>query len=220
MNIETDRTLSKVEITGAEAHHYDAMMNVATLGTYPAFIKRAMHDVDLKPDDQVLILGSGTGRNACLMMRDLGPAGRILGLDIGDEMLSQAQRRCKQYPQVTFEKRRIEVPLPYQGEFDKVFISFVFHGLVQEDRLRVIGNVYQALRPGGQFIILDYAEFEPETSPRLIRWLFKKVECPLATDFVRRDWKETLSQYGFDAYEEHHYYRGYVQLLAAHKETE
>lgn len=218
MNTETDRTLSKVEVTGLEARHYDAMMNIATLGTYPFFIRRAVRDIALQPDDQVLILGAGTGRNACLMMHDLGPHGRIVGLDIGAEMLTQARRRCRRYPQVTFEQQRIEEPLSYQNKFDKVFIAFVFHGLIQTDRLRVIENVYRALRPGGQFVILDYAEFEPQTSPRLVRWIFERVECPLATDFIRRDWQTILREHGFHAFDKHRYYRGYVQLLAAHKE--
>ena len=148
---EAERPLSKVEVTGFEARHYDLLMNVLTLGTYPLFIRRVVRDLHIQPQDHILILGSGTGRNACLMARYLSPRGRILGLDIGEEMLAQAQRRCQKLPNVSFEKRRIEQPLPYDKEFDKVFISFVLHGFPQEERLRIVGNAWRALRAGSEF---------------------------------------------------------------------
>ena len=107
--------------------------------------------------------------------------------------------------------------LHYREEFDKVFTSFVLHGFIQEDRLRIIENVDQALRPGGQFLILDYDEFEPESSFWPARFAFRHIECPLATDFVRRDWKAVLREQGFGDFQVHHYYFGYVRLLSARK---
>ena len=84
-----DRSLSKVEVTGAVARHYDLMINLITGGTYSFFIRRVIRAMDIRPDDAILDLGAGTGRNACLMARYLGGRGRIVGLDIGEEMLSR-----------------------------------------------------------------------------------------------------------------------------------
>jgi len=148
-------------------------MNLITVGTYPFFIRRVVHDMDIRPDDAILDLGAGTGRNACLMRRYLSERGRIVGLDIGPEMLAQAQRRCRRFANITFEKRRVEEPLPYGEEFDKVFISFVLHGFIQEDRLRIIANARRALRPGGHFLILDYNEFDLARSPWPVRFAFR-----------------------------------------------
>jgi len=212
-----ERPLSKVEVTGFEARHYDLLMNLITGGTYPFFIRRVVRDMEIRPDDAILDLGAGTGRNECLMARYLSNRGRILGLEIGEEMLKQAERKCRRLSNVTFERRRIEEPLLYQEEFDKVFISFVLHGFAQEDRLRILANVYRALRPGGEFLILDYNEFDPEEAPWPVRFAFRRVECPLATDFVRRDWQAILSEHGFGDFREHRYYFGYVRLLGARK---
>ena len=212
-----DRSVSKVEVTGTEARHYDLVMNVVTGGTYPFFIRRVIRHMRIRPADAILDLGAGTGRNACLMMRYLGDQGRIVGLDIGPEMLQQARHRCRHLPNVTFEKRRVEEPLPYQETFDKVFISFVLHGFVQEDRQQIVSNVYRALRPGGQFLILDYNEFEPDESFWPVRFAFRRIECPLATDFVRRNWRAILQEHGFGDFQTDHYYLGYVRLLAAQK---
>ena len=212
-----DRSVSKVEVAGAEARYYDLLMNVITGGTYPFFIRRVIRDMRIRPTDAILDLGSGSGRNACLMARHISDAGRIVGLDIGPEMLEQARRRCRHLPNVTMEKQRIEETLHYREEFDKVFTSFVLHGFIQEDRLRIIENVDQALRPGGQFLILDYDEFEPESSFWPARFAFRHIECPLATDFVRRDWKAVLREQGFGDFQVHHYYFSYVRLLSARK---
>jgi ubiquinone/menaquinone biosynthesis C-methylase UbiE len=217
LNQMYSRSDSKVEVKGLEARHYDALMNFITGGTYPIFIRQVVRNMAIQPEDAILDLGSGSGRNACLMARYLSGEGRIVGLDIGPEMLEQARRRCQHLPNVTFEKRRVEEPLPYQGTFDKAFISFVLHGFVQEDRLRIVDNVYRALRPGGQFLILDYDEFEPDQSFWPVRFAFRHIECPLATDFVRRDWRAVLGQQGFGEFQVHRYYFGYVRLLGARK---
>ena len=39
---------------------------------------------------------------------------------------------------------------------------------------------------------MDYNEFEPEQSSWPVRFAFRHLECPLATDFVRRDRREIL----------------------------
>ena len=64
-----DRSDSKVEVTGFEARNYDLMMNLITGGTYPFFIHRVIREIDINPDDHILLLGLGTGRNACLMRK-------------------------------------------------------------------------------------------------------------------------------------------------------
>jgi ubiquinone/menaquinone biosynthesis C-methylase UbiE len=211
-----DRSDSKVEVTGFEARHYDLMMNLITVGTYPFFIRSAIRQMQIQPEDAILVLGCGTGRNIVLMNRYLSKQGRVVGLDIGPEMLKQAQLRFFGQPNITIENRRVEQPLPYESEFDRVFICFVLHGFIQEDRLQIIANAHRALRPGGEFIILDYNQFDMPTAPWLVRQIFK-LECPLATDFVGRDWLAVLRQQGFDAFRSHPHYLGYVRLLAARK---
>ena len=211
-----DRSVSKVEVTGTEARYYDFFMNTVTVGTYPFFIRKAVQEMEIQPGDEILVLGCGTGRNLQLMDKHLDGKGRIVGLDIGPEMLEQAQRRFADVSHITIKNQRIDEVLPYENEFDKVFISFVLHGFIQEDREKIIANAQRALRPGGEFIILDYNEFDLEHSPWLVRFAFK-LECPLATDFVGRDLQAILREQGFDEFRVHPHYFGYIRLLAARK---
>jgi len=216
MNQTYTRSDSKVEVTGLEARYYDLLMNTISGGTYPFFIRNAIREMQIQPGNNILVFGAGTGRNMDLMDKYLSKKGRIVGLDVGPEMLDQAQRRFADHPYITIENRRIEESLPYQGEFDKVFISFVLHGFIQEDRLKIIANAQPALRPGGGFIILDYHEFDLKQSPWTVRFVFK-MECPLATDFIGRDLQAILREQGFDEFRVHSHYLGYVRLLAARK---
>ena len=208
---------SKVEVTGFEARYYDTLMNLITFGWYPRFIRQAIADIGLKPGEKVLDFGAGTGRNALLMREHIGESGRITALEIGPEMKAQFAKKTAPYPNIELIDRRIDEPLPYENEYDVVFISFVLHGFVQELRDRIISNAYSALRPGGRFAILDYANFDVDHAVWYVKWAIRKAECPLAEDFINRDTKKMLQAHGFDRFEECFYFKNYLRLLKAYK---
>ncbi len=208
-------TESKVEVKGFEARHYDLLMNVITLGKYPSFIRNAISKMDIQPDDHILDMGCGTGRNSCLMRTYLSDNGKITGLDIGDEMIAQFKRKCQPYSNVELKKLRIDKPLPFDNEYDKVFLSFVFHGFENAAKRNIIDNAKKALKPGGQLIILDWNEFQLAEKPRWFQWLFRKVECPLAWSYIQTDWKATLSNWNFYNFTEHFFIRNLIRVLIA-----
>ena len=208
---------SKVEVTGFEARHYDRLMDLITLGRYPKFIRRAIADIGLQPGEKELDFGAGTGRNALLMRERIGDEGKITALEIGPEMKEQFKRNTAAYPNIELVDRRIDEPMPYENEYDVVFISFVLHGFVQELRDRIIENGYKALKPGGRFAILDYNNFDIDKAPWYVRLAIRKIECPLAEDFINRDTKQMLKSFGFTSFEEHFYFKNYLRLLVAHK---
>jgi len=208
---------SRVEVKPEGARHYDRFMNVVSLGYYPYLIKRVVDKMDIQPGQSIVDLGSGTGRNDCLIAQKIGPRGSILGLDISNEMLALSRKRCQSYPNIEFREQRIETPLTYQQEFDKVFISFVLHGFEDAQKLKIIRNAYQALKPGGVFCVLDYNEFNLERLWFPLRWGFIRGECQLALEFLRLDLKGMLSSQGFTSFEEELFLRGHVRLLKAAK---
>ena len=204
---------SKVEITGFEARHYDSLLNFLSLGSYAVFIRRAIAKMNIQPHDRILDLGCGTGRNSCLMAKYLSNDGGIVGLDIGAEMIQQFEQKCQKYPNVKIQNYRIDEPLLFEKEFDKAFISFVFHGFPDEKKELIIQNIKKALKSNGQLFLLDYNEFDLAKKPTVFRKAFAKVECPLALDYVKVDWKKRLSQWGFDNFEEIFFYWKIVRLL-------
>ena len=78
---------SKVEISKLTAKYYDMLMDILTFGGYSLFIYKAIQLMNIKPNDKIIDLGAGTGRNACLMMNYLSTKGELIGLDISNEMV-------------------------------------------------------------------------------------------------------------------------------------
>jgi len=206
---------SKVELHGFIAEHYDTILNVFSLGTYSSFIRKAIAAMNIQPSDHIIDFGCGTGRNSCLMAKYLSNDGKIMGLDIGEEMIEQFEENCRQYPNVQIQDHRIDEPLPIKQKFDKAFISFVLHGFHDDKKEVIFENVKRVLKPGGQFFILDHNEYDFEKKPFWFRWGFQKFECPLALDFLKVDWKQKLSDHGFENFEEHYFYWNLIRLLKA-----
>jgi len=208
---------SKVELKGFIAKHYDTLLNMATFGRYSVFIKNVVMLMKIGKNHKIIDFGAGTGRNACLMLKHLSQEGELVGLDISKDMLAQFNKNCADFSNARVINKRIDRELEYKGYFDRVFISFVLYGFPQDARKVIIRNAFRSLRKGGQFFILDYNEFLLKNMPFYSRIPFKWVECPYAFDFIERDWRGILSEEGFDNFEEHLFFKGYVRLLKAER---
>jgi demethylmenaquinone methyltransferase/2-methoxy-6-polyprenyl-1,4-benzoquinol methylase len=192
-------------------------MDLLLLGRYQSFIEQAIERMDVEEGDVILDLGSGTGRNVCVMLETLGPAGRVVGVDSSQDMVRQAQERCSGYPQVAFLNQRIEEPLTLDGTFDKACLSFTLHSLEDEDKERVLANVHRALKPGGKLWILDFNEFDLGQQWFPFRWAFRRIECDLGIEFLSLDLEAMLARHGFGEFVTYPFLRGYVRLLGAEK---
>jgi demethylmenaquinone methyltransferase/2-methoxy-6-polyprenyl-1,4-benzoquinol methylase len=208
---------SHVEVQGLSARYYDLTLNFVTAGYYDKFIKSAIAEMNIKPDEHILDLGCGTGRNDCLMHKYLGDSGYITGMDISKEMANQFRRNCVVFNNVRYKNQRVDIPFTEEKPFDRVFMSFVLHGFPHEVRLKVLKNIFNNLKPGGRFCLLDFSQFQLKDMPFPYRILFKTFECKYAFDFVERDWKQILSGAGFADFDEHFWFKKYVRLLTAEK---
>ncbi|MCD6596611.1 MAG: class I SAM-dependent methyltransferase [Bacteroidales bacterium] len=210
---------SGVELTPLISRHYDFLMKLGSFGKYQGFINRAIKKMGIKPGDAILDLGCGTGKNACLMKKYLlaDDGAKIVGMDISEVMMKQFEDNCKSSPFITFKKQRVDEPFDLGEKFDKIFISFVIHGFPHDIREKVIQNAFNHLKEGGSFFILDFSEFNMDEMPALHRMIFKKVECKYAFDYIEKNWKEILGEYGFHDFEEDLFMKNYVRLLKAVK---
>jgi ubiquinone/menaquinone biosynthesis C-methylase UbiE len=208
---------SKVETNGFTAEHYDTLLDLATFGRYSSFIKKAIRSMEIEPNDRILDLGAGTGRNACLMAQYLSEKGRLIGIDISQAMISQFKRKCASFANVKIIHARVDKSLPFKEGFDKVFVSFVLHGFPQHVREVIIKGAFKLLKTNGRLYILDYNESSFNEAPFYLKVPFKLLECPYAFDFIKRDWKQILINHNFANFEEFFFFKGYVRLLKAKK---
>ena len=204
---------SKVEIQGLTAKFYDNLLNVASLGAYGKFIKKAIHLMNINSQDRILDFGAGTGRNALLMHKYLSTDGEILGLEISEDMITQFRNKSERYDNMNIINQRIDQPFQLAKSYDKVFISFVFHGFPFEIQKNILSNAWNALKEGGEFIMLDFNEFIIDKTPLYFRIPFKIVECRYAFEYVERDWKQILSEFGFIDLKEQLFLLNHIRLL-------
>ena len=206
---------SKVEVRDWEVPFYDLFLNLITAGHYGTFIAGVVRAMGIEPDDQVLDLGAGTGRNARLMLPYLSGSGRYLGMEISRVMADRFNKKCAGFPNARIILARLDREFPLQARFDKIFISFVLHGLPQREREKLIKRIGAYLKDGGQLFILDYNEFSLNRMPWYLRLGFRWMECPYAFDFIARDWKGILRERKLDDFREFLFFSGYVRLLRA-----
>jgi arsenite methyltransferase len=115
----------------------------------------------MKPGERVVDLGSGGGFDCFIAAEQVGPAGRVLGVDMTDEMLarSRAAAAAMGLQQVEFRKGFIE-ELPVEDGWADAVIS---NGVINlcADKRRVFAEVLRVLRPGGRLQFADIANSKP-----------------------------------------------------------
>jgi len=75
------------------------------------------------------------------------------------------------------------------------------------------------LKENGEFIILDFNEFVTDETSLYFRIPFKIIECRYAFEYVERNWKQILSEFGFNDFQEKLFLGKHLRLLKAKKEV-
>lgn len=150
----------------------------------------------LNPGETVLDLGSGGGIDVLLSARRVGPAGKVYGLDMTDEMLALARENQKKagVENVEFLKGEIEnIPLP-DNSVDVIISNCVIN--LSADKDRVLREAFRVLKPGGRFAVSDVVtrgEIPPAIRERVLLW----VSC-IAGALGESEYRSKLDAAGFE----------------------
>jgi len=117
----------------------------------------------LRPGDVVLDLGSGSGKICFLASQVVGAAGRVIGVDMNDEMLALARRNAPEvarrigFANVEFRKGRIQelAPIVDSHSIDVAVSSCVLNLVRSEDKRTLFAEIFRVLKRGGRAVISD-----------------------------------------------------------------
>jgi demethylmenaquinone methyltransferase/2-methoxy-6-polyprenyl-1,4-benzoquinol methylase len=175
-----------------KAKRYDTTSRLYPIPGYPQQAQRVrtVQALRLRPGDSVVDVACGTGLNFSLIEQAIGPAGRIVGVDLTDAMLAQAQHRIetngwRNVSLVQADAACFEFPTEVNAIVSTYALSHV------ADCGDVITHGAEALAQGGRWVVLDLKA--PDNAPR---WL-SQLGIALARRFGSVD--EWLARRPWDA---------------------
>ena len=148
-----DSPAQAATVVGYETRELESVPQASILGVgCGAPVKFA----DLQKGETVVDLGSGGGIDVFLSANKVSSTGKVIGIDMTDEMLERARRNAKEggYTNVEFRKGDIEKRIPVDDNSIDVVISNCVINLTM-DKVNAFKEIYRILKHTGRMVISD-----------------------------------------------------------------
>jgi ubiquinone/menaquinone biosynthesis C-methylase UbiE len=153
----------------------------------------------LKPGETVLDLGAGGGFDCFLAAKQVGPSGRVIGVDMTPDMVTKARANAEKLGTTNIDFRLGEIEhLPVADSTVDVILSNCVINL-SPDKGAVYRDAFRVLKAGGRLAISDVVKLRelPAALEHDIVALAGCVSGAATVDVVRT----LLEQVGFEAIE-------------------
>ena len=174
-----------------KAGHYDVTSRLCPVPGYPqrAQRRRAVQALGLRAGDSVIDVACGTGLNFPLIEEAIGPGGRIVGVDLTDAMLAQAQERIEVNGWSNISLVQADAAgFGFPAEVDAILSTYALTQV--PGCAEVIAHGAAALSGGGRWVVLDLKV--PDNTPRWLAQLGTAIVRPFASIdewIMRRPWE-------------------------------
>jgi ubiquinone/menaquinone biosynthesis C-methylase UbiE len=114
---------------------------------YQQLLDKCIFELDIKKQDSIIDIGSGTGN---LLFKISDACDELTGIDSNDSGIKFAKIKV---PFAHIHKVDINTDLPFDdNKFDKVVTNNTIYTLDPKIRLKVYKNIFRILKPGGKLV--------------------------------------------------------------------
>ncbi len=165
------------------AQNYDLMNDLMSLGMHRLWKKRFVEIMDIKENEIVLDVGSGSGDIASEILKKNIPSSLYL-LDLNEAMLLEGKKRLKKEKNIKYFIGNAEKLNFESNFFDKYIISFCLRNVTKY--LLSLKEAYRVLKPGGKYCCLEFST--PKSSLISSSYkIYKSKILPILGEIVAKD---------------------------------
>ncbi|HJV61184.1 MAG TPA: methyltransferase domain-containing protein [Albitalea sp.] len=136
---------------------YDAQVWLLTLGRERSFRRLILSHAGLRPGQQVLDVGCGTGGLAMEARRQVGSSGNVHGIDASQEMIERARQKAQGAGLAIDFREGAAQELPYpDAQFDVALATLMLHHLPRSSREQCLREIRRVLKPDGRLLVVDF----------------------------------------------------------------
>jgi ubiquinone/menaquinone biosynthesis C-methylase UbiE len=143
------------------AARYDLLAWLLTHGRERELRETIVRLASLKPGDDVLDIGCGTGTLAIIATRHVGASGAVTGIDASPSMIARANRKAEKAGAIATFLLAVAENLPFPDRrFDVVFSTLMLHHLPRKSRQQCAQEIERVLKVGGRVVAVDFGRTE------------------------------------------------------------
>jgi len=174
------------DVFDSVSHRYDLMNDLMSIGMHRLWKRHTIEKASVRYGQNVLDLAGGTGDLAKVFTNQVGSDGHVILADINLSMLKEGRIRLVNsgaagnlsITQVNAENLAFK-----KNSFDLITIAFGLRNVTEKEL--ALKSMYEALKPGGKMLILEFSKPINILQPMYNMYSFKIL--PFLGELVAKD---------------------------------
>jgi len=174
------------DVFDSVSHRYDLMNDLMSVGMHRLWKKHTIEKASVRYGQNVLDLAGGTGDLAKVFANQVGSSGHVVLADINLSMLREGRTRLVNSAvagNLSIAQVNAEDLAFKKNSFDLITIAFGLRNVTEKEL--ALKSMYEALKPGGKMLILEFSKPINILQPMYNIYSFKVL--PFLGELVAKD---------------------------------
>ncbi len=154
---------------------------------------KLVKSLKLKPGQVIADIGAGSGMLSIKMAKDVGPMGKVIAVDVQQEMLDLLEKKLKRLKVKNVEGLLGTEKSPglEPESVDLAIMVDVYHEFAFPYEMMV--EISKSIKPGGRVVFVEYRKEDPEVPIKLVHKMTEaQVKKEIDQPEFHLKWKETI----------------------------